>query len=129
MKMHELEAMIDSVKKMRGDALETLKTKTPVKPGQYPPRPIPSESIEDDDVILHVPYKPADRVVKPKDKEPKDKEPKEPESLKAPKRPVKVVKVDEDPFAAAQLFPGIMKRAQEAAAKVKHSCNCPNCKL
>ena len=125
MKYHELEAMIDAIKKTKGEAHQILPTKTPAHGGHYPPRPIPSESVEDEDVVLHVPKKPADRIVKPPPKVKAKAEPKvkakvesddeeEPESLKAPKKIVKVEKVAEEP--------------RKSEKKTVHFCNCPDCK-
>jgi hypothetical protein len=124
MKYHELEAMIDAIKKTRGDAHRILPTKTPAHGGHYPPRPIPSESIEDEDVVLHVPQKPAERIVKPPSKKKIETikivlDDEEPESLMAPKPParekqVKVVKEEELP--------------RKSEKKTVHFCNCPDCK-
>lgn len=126
MKMHELEAAIDSVKKLKAGAEEALTTKTPSKTGRPSSRPIPVEEQEDEDVVIHVPKPPAERKTK--------KEPKEPASLKSPLPPKRMTVSVEDGYNTASLFPGVMRRAQEAAEKkVKtinlhpHVCNCSEC--
>jgi len=110
MKMHELEAAIDASRKMKGEMGAALTTKTPSVGGRPSARPILSESMEDEDVVLHVPKAPAPRISKPTPRIVKDDD--EPASLKAPKRPVKV-----------ELVPAKSER------KTVHFCNCPNCKL
>jgi hypothetical protein len=107
MKYHELEAMIDGIRKAKGESLTALPTKTPAKPGQYPPRPIPSESIEDDDVVLHVPQKPAERVVKP------------------PKK--KSTEDSEDHGPVSPLPPHRSEPKIKSEKKTVHFCNCPAC--
>lgn len=120
MKYHELEAMIDGIRKAKGESLEALPTKTPIRPGQYPPRPIPSESIEDDDVVLHVPQKPAERIVKPpKKSEDTVKQSSLPEAKKLLK--IKVMKDDEEPASLAA--------PRRSEKKTVHFCNCPDCKF
>jgi hypothetical protein len=122
MKYHELEAMIDAIKKTKGDAHQILPTKTPAHGGHYPPRPIPSESVEDEDVVLHVPKKPADRIVKPPPKvkavkAPVESDEEEPETLKAPKKAEKIVKVTK-----------VAEEPRKSEKKTVHFCNCPDCK-
>lgn len=122
MKMHELEAAIDSVKKLKAGAEEALTTKTPSKTGRPSSRPIPVEEQEDEDVVIHVPKPPAERKTK-----------KEPASLKSP-LPPKRMTVPDDGYNTASLFPGVMRRAKEAEEKkIKtinlhpHVCNCSDC--
>lgn len=123
MKMHELEAAIDSVKKLRAGAEESLATKTPSKTGRPSSRPIPVQDEEDEDVIIHVPKAPAERKTK-----------KEPVSPKGPARGT--VAIDHGRLSGAvsndyssELFPGVMRRAKEADAKRQsvHKCNCSDC--
>jgi hypothetical protein len=114
MKMHELEAAIDASRKMKGEMGAALTTKTPSVGGRPSARPILSESMEDEDVVLHVPKAPAPRISKPTPRIVKDDDD-EPASLKAPKRVVKVEKVVEMPTKSER--------------KTVHFCNCPNCKL
>ena len=110
MKMHELEAAIDGVKKMKTGALESLATKTPATGGRPSSRPIVVEDQEDDDVTIRVPKPPAERKT---------------EKRSEKKKPV----ADE----ATMMFPGVMRRAKEAADKKKvvkgesHTCNCVHC--
>jgi hypothetical protein len=123
MKMHELEAAIDSVKKLRAGAEESLATKTPSKTGRPSSRPIPVEDQEDEDVVIHVPKPPAER---------KTKKTPGPASPLPPKRMTVPV---EDGYNTAALFPGVMRRAKEAEQKRSvvvmkenhHKCNCSDC--
>ena len=114
MKMHELEAAIDGVKKLKTGSMEALATKTPSTTGRPSARPIPVEDKEDEDVVIKTPKAPAERKTGKK---------------KA-----------EEPFSAATLFPGVMRRGAEAAKKnetlktlkkvekeEEHECNCEAC--
>ena len=103
MKMHELEAAIDSVKKLRTGALEALATKTPSKTGRPSSRPISVENKEDEDVVIRVPQPPAERKTKP---------------------PPKVI---EEELNTVSLFPGVMRRAEEKRKVDFHSCTCSDC--
>lgn len=119
MKMHELEAAIDGVKKLKAGSLEALATKTPSTTGRPSSRPIVVEDKEDEDVVIHVPKPPAERKTK-----------KEPASLKSPLPPKRVTIEEDGGYNTASLFPGVMRRAQEAAekkVKVIHICNCGDC--
>jgi len=126
MKMHELEAAIDSVKKLMAGAEEALTTKTPSKTGRPSSRPIPVEEQEDEDVVIHVPKPPAERKTK-----------KEPSSLMSPLPPKRMtvpIQPSGEPNSAI-FFPGVMRRAKEAEEKRKvvvmkeghHKCNCSDC--
>jgi len=115
MKMHELEATIDSVKKLKAGTSAALVGKEPAKAGRPGARPIHVEDMEDEDVVIHLPQVPAARITKKVVVE------KEPESLKAPKKRV----VKEDP-TQSDMFPAV--RTKSAKAEY-HSCNCPHCKL
>jgi hypothetical protein len=121
MKMHELEAAIDSVKKLRSGAEEALATKTPSKTGRPSSRPIPVEDQEDEDVIIHVPSAPAERKTKKESTKESTKEP-------GPKGPARGTKAMENDYGV-DLFPGVMRRAKEAEAKrvPVHKCNCSDC--
>jgi len=123
MKMHELEAAIDSVKKLRAGAEESLATKTPSKTGRPSSRPIPVEDQEDEDVIIHVPTAPPERKTK-KESTTKESTTKEP----GPKPPARGTKALDNDYGT-DLFPGVMRRAKEAEAKRPqvHKCNCSDC--
>lgn len=118
MKMHELEATIDSVKKLKAGTSAALVGKEPAKAGRPGARAIPTEEMEDEDVVIHLPQVPAARITK---KVVVEKVDKEPESLKAPKKRV----AKEDP-TQSEIFPAVKAKS----AKVEyHNCNCPHCKL
>jgi len=78
MKKHELEHSIDAMKKLKLEKAETPMG-APAKAGRPLSRPIASESIEDDDVVLVVPKAPRERVVEKRSvpSQPKKKETKE----------------------------------------------------
>jgi hypothetical protein len=125
MKMHELEAAIDSVKKLRAGAEESLATKTPSKTGRPSSRPIQVEDQEDEDVIIHVPKPPAERKTKKA----------APSSPMSPLPPKRMAVAMDDGYNTAELFPGVMRRAKEAEQKRNvvvmkenhHKCNCSDC--
>jgi len=123
MKMHELEAAIDSVKRMKAGAEEALATKTPSKTGRPSSRPIPVEDQEDEDVVIHVPKPPAERKTK---KESSLMSPLPPKRMTVP------VQSSGEPNSAI-FFPGVMRRVKEAEEKRKvmkedhHKCNCSDC--
>jgi len=96
MKKHELEHSIDVMKKLKVEKAETPMG-PPAKAGRPLSRPIASESIEDDDVVLVVPKAPKERLV---------------EKRSAPKK--KIV-VKEEHLCTAPLFPAVVKRTAEAA--------------
>jgi hypothetical protein len=139
MKYHELEAMIDAIKKTKSETNNILPTKTPIKPGHYPPRPIPVEGVEDDGVVIKTPKAPPARKVKPTKAE-KAEPPtikitfdEEDEDVKVvtvdkPVKAVKAVKKPvEEPVEPASLASPLPRTKSEK--KTVHFCNCPNCKL
>ena len=93
MKKHELEHSIDAMKKLKVEKAATP-LGAPAKAGRPLSRPVQSEQVEDDDVVLTVPKALKERVVE--------------------KRSVKKPEVDLD---TSSLFPGVVKRATEATAK------------
>jgi len=98
MKKHEIQAHIEVLKKYKKDLAAA--TPAPAKRGPPGPRPIPSESIVDDDWDIEVPTEPPARVYRPKKEivqppvqkatfvgtrvKPIEKEPEEPPSLASP---------------------------------------------
>jgi hypothetical protein len=116
LKMHELEAHIDAVKKLKTGTAAAMVDKKPVGGGRPGARPIPVEEVEDEDVVIHAPQVPLARITK----KPVVMED-EPESLKAPKKKIKVVK--EDP-TRSQLFPAVKAKSEKV---VVCNCNCPSC--
>ena len=119
MKMHELEAMIDSVKKVKAGTAAALVDKKPVGGGRPGARPIPVEDVEDEDIVIHAPQMPAARITKKIKVEKMDSDSIEPESLKAPKKRV----VIEDP-TKTELFPAMKSKSPKV---VVCNCNCPSC--
>jgi hypothetical protein len=96
MKKHELEHSIDAMKKLKLEKAETPMG-PPAKAGRPLSRPIASESIEDDDVVLVVPKAPRERLV-------------EKRSDGGPKRKVIVTKEHngQEHLCTAPLFPAVV---------------------
>lgn len=122
MKKHELEHAIDSMRKLKIEKAATPMP-PPAKAGRPLSRPIASESIEDDGLILDIPLAPRPRQVE----------------NRAPKKVAPKLKVD-----GSDLFPAVTQAAKGKARmvapkldvdddmekKVKkhaHTCNCDNC--
>jgi hypothetical protein len=105
MKMHELEAMIDSVKKMKVGTETAMVDKKPAVAGRPSSRPIVVEETEDEDVVIKTPQVPAARITGP------------PKKVKAEKPSISVPK------------PKVIK--EEARVKSEKvsvcNCNCPSC--
>jgi hypothetical protein len=97
MKKHELEHNIDVMKKLKIEKAETPMG-APAKAGRPLSRPIASDSIEDDGVVLVVPKAPRERLV---------------EKRSAPKK--KIVVTKEEHLDTSPLFPAVVKRAAEAS--------------
>ena len=98
MKKHELEHSIDVMKKLKVEKAATP-IGAPAKAGRPRSRPIASESIEDDGVVMHVPTVPKERQV---------------EKRSAPVVKKKVVVTKEEHLDTSPLFPSVVKRAAEA---------------
>ena len=92
MKKHELEHSIDAMKKLKMEKASTPMP-APAKAGRPLSRPIASESIVDDDVVLTVPKPLKERQVE----------------KRSAKKPV------EEHLDTTPLFPGVVKRAMEAS--------------
>jgi hypothetical protein len=108
MKKHELEHSIDVMKKLKLEKAETPMG-APAKAGRPLSRPIASESIEDDDVVLVVPKAPRERLV---------------EKRSEPKK--KIIVTKEEHLCTAPLFPAVVKRAAEAAEQRKRQFGTPS---
>jgi hypothetical protein len=105
MKKHELEHSIDAMKKLKVEKAATP-VPPPAKAGRPLSRPIASDSIEDDGVIMHVPKVPKERLV---------------EKRSAPKK-----KAVEEHLDTSSLFPAVVKRAAEATESRKKQIGTPN---
>jgi len=107
MKKHELEHSIDVMKKLKVEKAATPMG-APAKAGRPLSRPIASDAVADDDVVLHVPKAPKERMV---------------EKRSAPKK--KVVVTKEEHLDTSSLFPAVVKRAAEAADLRKRQFGTP----
>ena len=96
MKKHELEHSIDVMKKLKVEKAATP-TGPPAKAGRPLSRPVQSEQVEDDGLVLTVPTTLKERQV---------------EKRSAPKK-----KPVEEHLDTSSLFPGVAKRTLEATAK------------
>lgn len=125
MKKHELEHAIDSMRKLKIEKAATPMP-PPAKAGRPLSRPIASESIEDDGLVLDIPLAPRPRQVE----------------NRSPKKVAPKLKVD-----GSDLFPAVTQatkapgkaRAVPTAPKLEvddmekkvkkhaHMCNCDNC--
>jgi len=64
LKVHELEAHIETLRKYKSDSAEAISTKTPALPGPKGSREIPVKEVESGDVIIHAPQMPPQRISK-----------------------------------------------------------------
>ena len=108
LKMHELEAHIDAVKKIKSETAAILPTKTPSLPGPKGPRVIAVEEEDKGIVTIKTPKVPATKVIPV----PKGKKPGAAKSE---------VEEEEGPMS-----PELVK---VKAKSVAHHCNCPSCPL
>jgi hypothetical protein len=110
MKVHELEAAIDGMKKAKEHATTSLATKTPALPGPKGPREIQVEEVESGDVAISVPQAPKKKEV-------------------ASKKKVKIATEDsEDEGPVSPLIPAHRSAAaSKAKSEPTHYCNCPAC--
>lgn len=108
MKHHELEAAIDAIKKVKGEALATLETKPPVARGPPGPRPVEVEEVVSGPTTIRTPKMPPVKDV----------------GVPKGKKPGKVISspADTDLFPAVKVPP--VPRQKSAPV---HLCNCPSC--
>jgi hypothetical protein len=122
MKVHELEAAIDGMKKAKEHATTSLATKTPALPGPKGPREIKVEEVESGDVAISVPQAPKKKEVASKRPSQMDAE-----ASHAPKKKVKIATEDsEDEGPVSPLIPA-HRSAAKAKSEPTHYCNCPAC--
>ena len=124
MKKHELEHAIDSMRKLKIEKAATPMP-PPAKAGRPLSRPIASESIEDDGLVLDIPLAPRPRQVE----------------NRTPKKVAPKLKVD-----GSDLFPAVTNATKAPVGKARmvapkldvddmekkvkkhaHTCNCDNC--
>lgn len=142
LKVHELEAHIETLRKYKSDSAEAISTKTPALRGPKGSREIPVEEVESGDVIIHTPQMPPQRMVKLPPKKVRIVAAESDSDDQGPPAPLpkvratpegKIVKTGE------VSVPKKMKKAKvvsDAAALVAapqmkslatHYCNCPSC--
>lgn len=110
MKVHELEAAIDGMKKAKEHATTSLATKTPALPGPKGPREIEVEEVESGDVAIRVPQAP------------KKKE------ITKPKKVKMAIEDSEDEGPVSPLIPAHRSApVSKAKSEPTHYCNCPAC--
>lgn len=132
LKVHEIEACIEAIEKVRSEGDSILATKTPHPTGRPSARPIEVEEVEDEGLTIRTPKAPAARVVRKE---------------KAEKKPVESLRLsfsedeDEEPIAKLPApkpskpvppppthAPAPAPEAKKKSEKVTvHFCNCPNC--
>ena len=114
LKMHELEAHIDAVKKIKSETDSILPTKTPSLPGPKGPRVIPVEDVDTGPVTIRTPKMPPVRNVGV----PKGKKPGKAKTI--------VDGADLFPAHTASLSDGPASPVPRTKS-VAHHCNCPSC--
>lgn len=125
MKHHELEAAIDAIKKVKGEALATLETKPPVARGPPGPRPVEVEEVVSGPTTIRTPKMPPVKDVGvPKGKKPGKviSSPDEHSSTVKTVSQKKTAPADTDLFPAVKVPP--VPRQKSAPV---HLCNCPSC--
>jgi len=132
LKVHEIEACIEAIEKLRADGDAILATKTPHPTGRPSARPIDVEEVETDGLTIRTPKAPAARVVRKEkkpvvaelvfsedeDDEPIAKLPAPKPSKPAPPPPTRA------PAPAPVVAPDCKKKSEKVTV---HFCNCPNC--
>ena len=120
LKMHELEAHIDAVKKIKSETDSILPTKTPSLPGPKGPRAIPVEEVETGPVTIRTPKMPPVRNVGV----PKGKKPGKAKTIVdgADLFPAHTASLSDGP--ASPVGP---KSPAPRTKSVAHHCNCPSC--
>lgn len=121
LKMHEIEAHIDAIKKVKAETEAILPTKTPVRPGHPGPRPIPVEEVESGPVTIRTPKMPPVRNI----------------GVPKGKKPGKAISEDPD---TSDLFPAVKSQSsvkepgpvsppprQKSKPMTICMCNCPSC--
>ena len=117
LKMHEIEAHIDAIKKVKAETEAILPTKTPARTGPKDPRPIPVEEVASGSVTIRTPKVPPVRNV----------------GVPKGKKPGKAITAEDDPFHS-DLFPAVRAQGpqsplprQKSKAVTVCMCNCPDC--
>jgi hypothetical protein len=109
LKMHELEAHIDAVKKIKSETAAILPTKTPSLPGPKGPRVIAVEEEDTGIVTIKTPKVPPTKVIPV------------PKGKKAGS-----ATTEEGPASPLPKMPSVPSKK---AKSVGHHCNCPFCPL
>lgn len=130
MRVHELEAAIEAIEKVRDEGTTILSTKTPSKPGPKGPRPVEVKEVESEGVTIRTPQAPASRMVR-KEKKPaeapkivfSEDEDDEPIAKLPTPKPVAPKPVAPPPPAPV-VAPDCKKKSEKVTV---HFCNCPNC--
>lgn len=120
LKMHELEAHIDAVKKIKNETDAILPTKTPAVAGRPSARPIEVEAVESGPITIRTPKVPPVRNVGV----PKGKKPGSAKHV-----------ISEDPDHS-DMFPAVKSQGpmsppprQKSKPVTICNCNCPSCPL
>lgn len=111
LKMHELEAHIDAVKKIKAETASILPTKTPSLPGPKGPRPIAVEEEDKGVVTIKTPKVPPTKVI----------------PVPKGKKPGAAKSDEEGPASPLAKMPSVQMKVK--AKPAAHQCNCPSCPL
>jgi hypothetical protein len=145
LKVHELEAHIETLRKYKSDSSEAIATKTPVLPGPKGSREIPVKEVESGDVIIHTPQMPPQRMSKVPPKKVRIVAAESDSDDQGPPAPLpkvratpegKVLKTGEVTVPKKMKKAKVVAVADAVAAPVAaphtkslatHYCNCPSC--
>jgi hypothetical protein len=142
LKVHELEAHIETLRKYKSDSSEAISTKTPALPGPKGSREIPVKEVESGDVIIHTPQMPPQRMSKVPPKKVRIVAAESDSDDQGPPAPLPKVRATPEGKVLKTgevSVPKKMKKAKvvsESAAPVAaphtkslatHYCNCPSC--